>query len=661
MKSTLTFILLFIAGQLFGQAIQKELADIVSAKQNRIRLQSVLSPDLYAMLAAQSLENKERLKEVVSEKEIIMYATAHPQKLQQNSRSKQKINIRIIADDITTLEADLAALGFEESARAEGYNRIVGHLDIDQLLALEKLKDKGIKYVEEVRRPKVRVGSVTSQADTIMGTAKIREINSDLDGTGIKIGVLSDTYNANGGEADGITSGDLPDNVIVVIDSTEGIDEGRAMIELIHDMAPGAELFFATAFGGEENFAKNIDTLAKLGCKIIVDDIIYFSEPFFQDGIVAQKIDEVTEEYDVSYFSSAGNEADNSYESTDINFSDGGSVFVQGVGTINYDAFYDFDLGPTEEIINSFTLDSGEIIQLSLQWDDPFYAIGGVDTDLDIYVFDADDTTLVALSFFDNVDNGEPFEIINFISDKPNHEYFIVIGLFSGPEPGRIKFNVFSGNHNFAFETNSPTIIGHPAAESCVAVGAVDPFFLQPEPFTSLGPSTILFDANGTRKISIEIRNKPDLAGVDGSNNTFFGFDADGDGFPNFFGTSAAAPNVAAVASLVCQANPTIAPDRLVEILSTGAFDFGAPGFDFSLGNGLVTSLSSCIIDNLTVGQELLNGGFTPSRLRGVQTLELTGNVPNFPFEFVAGEELIIVPEFEVFNEIEIIIEKCIE
>ena len=91
-------------------------------------------------------------------------------------------------------------------------------------------------------------------------------------------------------------------------------DEGRAMMQLIHDVAPGSPLAFYTAFESQEDFAAGIRALADAGSKVIVDDVIYFAEPMFEDGIIAQAVDDVHRD-GVAYFSSAGNEARQSYES----------------------------------------------------------------------------------------------------------------------------------------------------------------------------------------------------------------------------------------------------------------------------------------------------------------------------------------------------------
>ena len=80
------------------------------------------------------------------------------------------------------------------------------------------------------------------------------------------------------------------------------------MLEIIHDIAPNAELGFATAFDSDASFADNIRALRfEAGCDIIVDDVLYFNESPFQDGLIAQAVNAVTAD-GALYFSSAGNE-----------------------------------------------------------------------------------------------------------------------------------------------------------------------------------------------------------------------------------------------------------------------------------------------------------------------------------------------------------------
>src|SRR6202140_2888645 len=157
-----------------------------------------------------------------------------------------------------------------------------------------------------------------------------------LTGAGVTVGVLSDSYDcyavyaannvpaggaagyANNGftaaAATDISTGDLPSTVNVLEEAQAGQggcmaygaptqlpfgDEGRAMLQVVHDVAPGASLAFYTADNSEADFANGMGKLAAhvavggAGAMVIADDVGYFDEPFFQDGIVAQAIDAV--------------------------------------------------------------------------------------------------------------------------------------------------------------------------------------------------------------------------------------------------------------------------------------------------------------------------------------------------------------------------------
>ena len=116
------------------------------------------------------------------------------------------------------------------------------------------------------------------------------------------------------------------------------------------------------------------------------------------------------------------------------------------------------------------------------------------------------------------------------------------------------------------------------------------------ESFSSAGGVPIIFDVNGNRLSTPYIRNKPGITAPDGTNTKFFGsFDFEADGFPNFFGTSAAAPHAAAVAALLLEAQPSFSPNDVYEALEQTALDMDDPctprfddGFDFATGWGLI-------------------------------------------------------------------------
>jgi hypothetical protein len=448
-----------------------------------------------------------------------------------------------------------------------------------------------------------------------------------VSGLGAKIGVLSDSYNALKGEAKGIASGDLPGPgnpkgktkpVQVLSDYLEedAIDEGRAMIEITHDVAPDAELAFHTAVNGQADFAQGIVDLADTGCDVIVDDIIYFAEPFFQDGIIAQAVDEVTRKGSV-YFSAAGNEALRSYESVYR------PTNVELVGEDNGTAHNFAAPGARPQYLQPVRIPGRGTFIISFQWDDPFFShstLGvGATTDMDIYLLDQTGR-IVAVGGSDNIGRtGDPVELLGYFNPKPDTAnaaqdviFYLAITKYAGPNPTRIK-SILYGDGDF-YPTaapipgrNSPTITGHSNAAGAIAVGAAfyqqTPAFSEDttarlEPFSSVGGVPVLFNTSGFRKDTAEVRMKPEIVGPDGGNTTFFFSDTrrDADTLPNFFGTSASAPHVAAVAALMIEArrNP-LTREQVWLALQRTALDMDNPytrgfdvGFDYATGSGFV-------------------------------------------------------------------------
>ena len=142
-------------------------------------------------------------------------------------------------------------------------------------------------------------GSVISEADTQLG-AETGRAQFSVDGSGVKVGVLSDSFARVASPpktfAQDVASGDLPGpgnpcgrttSVQIVKDTVVGTDEGRAMAQAVHDLAPGAALAFATASVSETDFAAQITALRTAGANVITDDVTYFAEPFYQDGPIA--------------------------------------------------------------------------------------------------------------------------------------------------------------------------------------------------------------------------------------------------------------------------------------------------------------------------------------------------------------------------------------
>ena len=415
-------------------------------------------------------------------------------------------------------------------------------------------------------------------------------------GVGVKLCALSDGINS---VAVSQASGELPAVDVVPGQAGDG-DEGTAMLEILHDLAPNAELGFATAFNGDASFADNIKKLRfQLGCNVIVDDVIYYNESPFQDGIIARAVDAVAADGAV-YFSSAGNQG---------NVADGTSghyegMFVDsGVGVGKFaGSAHDFDPNPNaKQLFNPLSNYSGDTA-VTLHWADP---LGQSANDYDLYLVNAQGN-VVAFSQNNQDGTQDPFERLNTPASSTGTRLAVV--KFRG-EDKYFSLSLFggrfadSGDGLKKFVTPGMTV-GHSAAKGAISVAAAPaaqalPFDLQPgdpanpkgpfpnaydstqkpERFTSDGPRKLFFAPDGTPLA--ETRQKPDITAADGVTTSV-------PGFSPFFGTSAAAPNAAAIAGLVLSGNPTLKPAEVKEALVSTAIDIVESGVDNRTGAGIV-------------------------------------------------------------------------
>lgn len=162
--------------------------------------------------------------------------------------------------------------------------------------------------------------TVPVEADAPLRSALARA-TFGADGSGVTVGILSDSYDTDFSRstaADDIAVGALPGpgnpcgyetpvEVIVTPGLPPASDEGRAMAQLVHGVAPGAKLIVADSGRSQLGLAANIIALAEAGADIIVDDLSYPNESYFQRGFVSAAITEVKETHGVVYLSSIGN------------------------------------------------------------------------------------------------------------------------------------------------------------------------------------------------------------------------------------------------------------------------------------------------------------------------------------------------------------------
>ena len=522
-----------------------------------------------------------------------------------------------------------------------------GWLPVDKIEELSGLAD--LHFARESSMLS-NVGAVTTQADASLHSNSARATYA-VNGAGVKVGILSDSFNSKGGYSTDIATGDLPPGVQVIQDSGT-TDEGRAMAQLVYDIAPGSSLAFATANGGQAGFANNIIALKNAGAKVIVDDVIYFAEPMFQDGIIAQAINQVVAGGAV-YFSSAGNNGHKGYEAA---FLADGSQSINGKA----ETWHNYNSGGAANIFMPFTLANNSRATIVLQWNQPAASVSpghGATSDLDLFVYNSVGNSIVSSSQTNNVGN-DPIEIVQVTNlSGAAQTYNIAVGLASGSAPTDIKIVTFNGGgsvgNGFSSNTNDGTIYGHAAAAGAIAVGAASyartPAFGSNPPveesFSSGGPTRIFFDKAGNPVF--ESRPTPQITAPDGGNTSFFGSDDnDADSFPNFFGTSAAAPAAAAVAALLLQANGSLSAAAIKTVLMSSAIDmdnlatagFDA-GYDFGTGAGLIQADKALagLVNSVSVNDVSISEGDAGSK-QLVFTVTRIGSSDPFSVDYATAD-----------------------
>jgi hypothetical protein len=344
----------------------------------------------------------------------------------------------------------------------------------------------------------------------------------------------------------------------------------------------------------------------------------------------------------VAYFAAAGNDANASYENTAPSFA---TLSTSGATSGEYLLNFDTSEATTTTAL-PVTIDPlkpGQLTAIVVEWDQPYVTgaphSGGATSRIDVCVTGAD--TEYTIQDYDgnmatctgpNAAGVDPVQILIIANpasagtSTPKETLNLMIGLADGTAaPGRIKVAVETDGQKdppitqFATPSavNSATLQGHPGAAGAVAVGAAF-YFETPacgtsptviERYSSWGGVPILFDSTGVRLATSTTRQKPDVVGPDGGNDTFLGFllasssitGPDGQldttiaacqndaSYPNFFGTSAATPHVAGIAALILQANVAATPTQIASALRTSALAMGgAAGFNFTSGFGFV-------------------------------------------------------------------------
>ena len=309
-----------------------------------------------------------------------------------------------------------------------------------------------LQFVRKVTPPNygfTQSGSVTTEGDTILNADQVRA--QGFNGTGVKVGVISGgANNLSNAQA----SGDLPPTVTVFGSCTSlgpgSCNEGTAMLEIVHDIAPGAQLGFA-ALG---NFVTDLlmfqavdDLVINFDPDVLVDDIIFLRARYFEDGPIAQAVADFATQ--LVYVSAAGNSAREHYEA---NFN---SCSICA-------GFHDFGLvaGGANDVFMAVEIQPSEKITVVLQWNDPF---GGSGNDYDLGLTDITGSVLLESSVDIQDGNDNPLESLSFINTSFSPQIVNIVVLKTSGANKRIEFFAFGGTI-LEYGITDGSVVGHAAA-----------------------------------------------------------------------------------------------------------------------------------------------------------------------------------------------------
>ena len=432
------------------------------------------------------------------------------------------------------------------------------------------------------RKANTSEGDVAHRANSARGTHKV-------DGTGIGIGVVSNGVRSL---ADRQASDDLPARVTVLPGQGGSGDEGTALLEIVHDLAPGAELYFATGFGGEARMAENIEALCEAGANVIVDDVGYLTEAVFQDGIVSKGVNAAVAD-GCFFFSSGGNDGNLTYGTTGVwegDYTAGSPLVVDGE---TLGVRHDFGGGVEANEVSSPGF--GGVSAIVLQWADP---LGASANDYDLFLVNEDGDVIASST---DTQDGTQDPIESILSPVFDFSGLSLVVVKTSGSDRYLRVHAFDGR--LAIQT-AGNLYGHSAAENAVVVAMVDvraaagpgDVFNGTESVranNSDGPRRIFFQPDGTAitagdfsSTGGELLQKPDLTAASCVTTAT-------PGFSTFCGTSAAAPHAAAIAALMLEAaggpdQVTLARVRKGMTTGTAVLDIEATGVDRDSGAGIV-------------------------------------------------------------------------
>jgi len=353
------------------------------------------------------------------------------------------------------------------------------------------------------------------------------------------------------GLAERQASGDLPANVVTQ-DFCGGQllgeeDHGTAVAEIVHEMAPDAQLYLACV-GTEVDLAA-AEAWAKSQGVTVINHSAGWEGPYRDDGggpvgaVVAD-----ARANGILWVNSAGNEAMTHWSGS---YTPNGSWHMWN---------------PNGDMGNSFIWPNGMGICGFLKWDE----WPSVISDFDLGLFLSGSNSLLAVSEGNQGVGQPPFEAMCWrqTSGRDLVVFWAIRGYRVTTSP---RLDLVSWSPTLQYAVAAGSIATPASSPAAFAVGALCWQSRGLEPYSSQGPT-------------IDGRTKPDIVGHDSvSGSTYGGFSS----CPSAFaGTSASSPEVAGAAALVKQAYPNLNPDELKAYLMRAARDLGDAGVDNVYGAG---------------------------------------------------------------------------
>ncbi len=362
-------------------------------------------------------------------------------------------------------------------------------------------------------------------------------------GQDIRIGVLDmgfDNYRD-------LLGSELPQSVLVksfvygVGPDETGEPHGTACAEIIHEIAPDAELLLACYDGSLVSEGQAVDWLMAQDVHIISHSAGAVMGPMDGTGGNAELVDE-TAGQGALWVNSSGNEAQGHYR----------GQFTDSDG----DGLHEFPDGEEEIALWPYAPD----VMIVLNWDD----WDSVTEDYDIYVYGAQGDLLASAEDAQDGSRGQVAAEGLHLYGATQGVYYVSVEAYQTSRAGMLDLYTPGAEIEFPVVERS---LGTPAdARGALTVGATDYRDDSVAPYSSQGPTT-------------DGRLKPELCAPTGVSGVTYGTEG-------FDGTSASAPHVAGAAALVWSAFPDYTLDQVKDYLQSRTLDLGPPGPDNSYGHG---------------------------------------------------------------------------